>query len=154
MKNKYGWSVGDRGIVTSKTSFMANFGDILTLVEDDGTECPYFTGSTAFKFMQRVSCNYMNFEKIDTPEMKLPDTDKLVLGYKFKVTSPEQSKRLQKVLFKLGYTWWGKSTEVLTCPHSEVYINKSCKSITQSSDRTCFDKHEYKEADIEWLTKI
>jgi hypothetical protein len=40
-------------------------------------------------------------------------------AYKFKVDSPEQSERLQNVLFKLGYSWYcgGERTQELDKPY-------------------------------------
>lgn len=47
---------------------------------------------------------------------------------KFKVENLEQFKRLQKVLFKLGYTFGNGSTEIENCPNTRfVYVENNNK---------------------------
>lgn len=50
------------------------------------------------------------------------------MSLKFKVKNLEQFKRLQKVLFKLGYTFGNSSTEIKNCPNTRfVYVENNNK---------------------------
>lgn len=102
--------------------------------------------------MDRVACNYKNIKKLDQ-EIQSSDITPIT-GYKFKVDSPKQSKRLQKMLFKLGYGWAFSGDQLLTLEFNELYANVHTKQLTQSSSRSYFDAHEYKEVDIDWLKKL
>lgn len=159
MKNKYGWSVGDKGVVV-KGNLTANIGDIVTLSVDDGTESPFWTGGTAgyetsalyyYKVRKLTGSEQAYYEEKLAKKVAQP---KAIEGYKFKVDSPEQSKRLQKILFKLGYSWEYSGKVVLSLDHTAVYANIQAKHLTFSSNRTYFDKHKYQLVDIDWLTKL
>ena len=55
---KLGYKVGDKFRVDHRVTGSVNYGDILTLIQDDGTECPYFSGSTRLGFEDK-SCVYL-----------------------------------------------------------------------------------------------
>ena len=117
MKNKYGWSVGDKGVAHT-TTLTVNEGDVVTLHLDDGSQLPFWTGATAGFTIASIGYDRITklnhtIEKVAEKVADKPTTLKqAVKGDKFKVSSPKQSKRLQKVLFKLRYTWGYNSTEI------------------------------------------
>ena len=71
--HKLGYKVGDRFVVVAEetqSQFYAK-GDIVTLLEDDGTDCPFFH---TYNHVHVVSCKLEHLRKIgeDTPDPKMP----------------------------------------------------------------------------------
>ena len=75
-------------------------------------------------------------------------------AYKFRISSPEQSEMLQKVLFKLNIGWCGDpSTGVEKTDAMFLFVDN--KFITyEMNDSDYFDSHDNKEKDTEkFITK-
>ena len=66
---------------------------------------------------------------------------------KFKVTSPEQSKRLQEVLFKLGYSWAGE--KVVKRSNAPYLYTDPDEDILWSNHAAYFDTNHRTEQDTE-----
>lgn len=70
---------------------------------------------------------------------------------KFKVSSPEQSERLQNCLFELGLKWGSGDTSVLFTNSLFIYAISGC--ILQSNELEFFEDHNSKEMDTEEFIK-
>lgn len=72
---KLGYKVGDKFRVDHRVNGSVNYGDILTLIRDDGTECPYFSGSTRLGFEDK-SCVHL-YKLTPIPQVNLTANDEV-----------------------------------------------------------------------------
>lgn len=98
-----GWKVGDKFRVEDNTSHgFINGGDILTLVQDDGSEMPFFSGSSVDGWEDMVSCSLSRLKKI-TPNKYVRiihgvEVDVYDILKAFEVTCPATQHAIKKLL--------------------------------------------------------
>jgi len=66
---RLGYKVGDKFLVVSDNAATTNKGDIVTLIEDDGTDSPFFTGSTLSSYRGQIVSLWLNWlQPIKAPD--------------------------------------------------------------------------------------
>ena len=127
-------------------------GDIVTILEDDGSSCPTFTDSEGNE-------EFMILPDEDNPELEVfiePKKTSL-FGRKYRVT-PETSKLLQETVFAAGGSWGyvsGKTIKHLEQPC--LYVEKDgVLGYSDSCDGSYefFNSNELQEATIEIIQTI
>lgn len=95
---KYGWKIGDKGVVVDDTSHgYFDKGDIVTFINDDDSLSPYFQRGSDGRI---AHCMYSRLTKIEEKQ-----TMKQFKEMRFEPKSEAECIAIQKVLFGLGYKW-------------------------------------------------
>lgn len=144
---KAGLKVGDRiRVIAHYTGDMSKKGDILRLSKDDGTSVPFFFNETK---NSNVCFSLISPNKWGKIGMKFK-------AMKFNVKDdPELSKRVQEILFGLGYRW--------ECHGSSVMYTTAHCLTTEADDGNTSDGFIYwcnnieevhgEEINIDWMRK-
>ncbi len=77
------------------------------------------------------------------------------MSYKFKIENAEQSKRVQKILFDLGYRWIDAILETEPINTDKPYIYAGVVNfnlIQYGISKDAFESSPAKEIDVSWLT--